>query len=248
MDKEELREKALSDTKKELRSEVDRDEILVKAVKQLDQMNDNINTEVERLRDWYSLHFPELEQEIADNEHFVKILDRGINRDDLDAFSDMAEASTGMMLTEEDEEMLKLTVDSISQRMELRDRIEDYVESGVKEEMSNLSKLLDPLLAARVVGLAGSLEDLSKKPASTIQMLGAEKALFRYLRGNGTPPKHGIIFQHEYVNQLPEDQRGKMARFLANKASIAAKLDNFGDKEKGEELREECREKFESLK
>ena len=248
MDKENLREKALSDTKKELRSEVDRDEILVKAVKQLDQMNDNINTEVERLRDWYSLHFPELEEEIADNEHFVKILDRGINRDDLEAFSDMAHASTGMMLTEEDEEMLEMTVDSISQRMDLRDSIEDYVESGVKEEMSNLSKLLDPLLAARVVGLAGSLEDLAKKPASTIQMLGAEKALFRYLRGNGTPPKHGIIFQHEYVNQLPEDKRGKMARFLANKASIAAKLDNFGDKEKGEQLREECREKFESLK
>lgn len=248
MDKEELREKALSETKDELRSEVDRDEILVKAVKQLDQMNDNINTEVERLRDWYSLHFPELEEEIADNGHFVKILERGINRDDLDSFSELADSSTGMALTEEDEEMLEQTVDSISQRMELRDRIENYVESGVKEEMPNLSKLLEPLLAARLVGLAGSLEDLAKKPASTIQMLGAEKALFRYLRGNGTPPKHGIVFQHEFVNQLPEDQRGKMARFLANKASIAARLDNYGDKDKGKDLREECREKFEALK
>lgn len=248
MDKEKLREKALSETKEELRSEVDRDEILVKAVKQLDQMNDNINTEVERLRDWYSLHFPELEEEIPDNEHFVKILERGINRDDLDSFSDLAESSTGMALTQEDEEMLEQTVNSISQRMELRDRIENYVESGVKEEMPNLSKLLEPLLAARLLGLAGSLDDLAKKPASTVQMLGAEKALFRYLRGNGTPPKHGIIFQHEYVNQLPEDQRGKMARFLANKVSIAARLDNYGDKEKGEQLREECREKFEGLK
>lgn len=248
MDKEELREKALSETKDELRSEVDRDEILVKAVKQLDQMNDNINTEVERLRDWYSLHFPELEEEISDNEHLVKILERGINRDDLDSFSELAGSSTGMALTEEDEEMLEQTVNSISKRMELRDRIENYVESGVKEEMPNLSKLLEPLLAARLVGLAGSLEDLAKKPASTIQMLGAEKALFRYLRGNGTPPKHGIVFQHEFVNQLPEDERGKMARFLANKASIAARLDNYGDKDKGEDLREECREKFEALK
>ncbi|MFB6175110.1 MAG: NOP5/NOP56 family protein [Candidatus Nanohalobium sp.] len=248
MDREELREKALSDTKEELRSEVDRDEILVKAVKYLDQLNDNIHTEVERLRDWYSLHFPELEQEIGDNEHFVKILERGIDRDDLDAFSDMADASTGMSLTEEDELMIESTVDSISDRMELRDRIENYVESGVKEEIPNLSKLLDPILAARLVGLAGSLDDLAKKPASTVQMLGAEKALFRYLRGNGTPPKHGIIFQHEYVNQLPEDRRGKMARFLANKASIAARLDNYGDKDKGAELREECGEKFEELR
>jgi nucleolar protein 56 len=248
MDEEELREKALSETKEELRSEVDRDEILVKAVKQLDQMNDNINTEGERLRDWYSLHFPELEEEISDNEHFVKILERGINREELDSFSDLAGSSTGMALTEEDEEMLEQTVNSISQRMELRDRIENYVESGVKEEMPNLSKLVEPLLAARLLGLAGSLDDLAKKPASTVQMLGAEKALFRYLRGNGTPPKHGIVFQHEFVNQLPEDERGKMARFLANKASIAARLDNYGDKDKGEQLREECREKFEALK
>jgi nucleolar protein 56 len=248
MDKEELREKALSETKEELRSEVDRDEILVKAVKYLDQLNDNINTEVERLRDWYSLHFPELEQEIGDNEQFIKILERGIDRNELDAFSDMAESSTGMSLTEEDEMMIESTVDSISDRTELRDRIENYVESGVKEEMPNLSKLLDPLLAARLVGLAGSLDDLAKKPASTVQMLGAEKALFRYLRGNGTPPKHGIIFQHEFINQLPEDKRGKMARFLANKASIAARLDNYGDKDKGEQLREECRGKFEELR
>ncbi|AOV94712.1 hypothetical protein AQV86_02190 [Nanohaloarchaea archaeon SG9] len=248
MDKEKLREKALSDTKEELRSEVDRDRILVKAVKQLDQLNDNINTEVERLRDWYSLHFPELDEEISDNEHFVKILSRGINRNELEAFSDMAAASTGMELTEEDEKMIEDMVKSISDRMKLRDQIENYVSNGVKEEMSNLSKLLDPLLAARLVGLAGSLDDLAKKPASTVQMLGAEKALFRYLRGNGTPPKHGIIFEHEFVNQLPEDSRGKMARFLANKASIAARLDNYGDKEKGEQLREECREKFQTLK
>lgn len=248
MDKEGLREKALSETKEELRQEVDRDEILVKAVKYLDQLNDNINTEIERLRDWYSLHFPELEQEISDNEHFVKILGRGVNRNELDAFSDMAEASTGMALTDEDEEMLEETVESISDRMEKRSKIEDYVESGVKEEMPNLSKLLDPLLAARLVGIAGSLDDLAKKPASTVQMLGAEKALFRYLRGNGTPPKHGILFQHEFVNQLPEDKRGKMARFLANKATIAARLDNYGDKDKGEELREECRQKFQELK
>lgn len=248
MEKEELREKALSETKEELRSEVERDEILVKAVKYLDQLNDNINTEAERLRDWYSLHFPELEQEIGDNEHLVRILERDVNRDKLDSFSEMAEDSTGMSLTEKDEKMIKETVRSISDRIELRNRIEDYVEEGVKEEMPNLSKLLNPLLAARIVGLAGGLEDLAKKPASTIQMLGAEKALFRYLRGDGTPPKHGVIFQHEFVNQLPESKRGKMARFLANKASIAARLDYYGDKERGKDLREECSEKFEELK
>jgi nucleolar protein 56 len=89
---------------------------------------------------------------------------------------------------------------------------------------------------------------MAKMPASTVQMLGAEKALFRYLRGEGTPPKHGILFEHEFVRPLPNNERGKMARFMANKAVIAARLDNYGDKHKGEELREETREKFEELK
>jgi nucleolar protein 56 len=79
-------------------------------------------------------------------------------------------------------------------------------------------------------------------------MLGAEKALFRHLRQGGNPPKHGILFEHEFVSPLHSDHRGKMARFLANKIVMAARLDQYGDKEKGEELREECRQKFEQLK
>jgi len=114
--------------------------------------------------------------------------------------------------------------------------------------MENLGTLLGPLLTARIVSLAGGLEELARKPSSTIQMLGAEKALFRYLKGKGTPPKHGVIFQHNFVNSLPEDERGKMARFLANKAAMAARLDQYGEKFKGDQLREECREKYEELK
>jgi nucleolar protein 56 len=98
-----------------------------------------------------------------------------------------------------------------------------------------------------MVNLAGGLEDMAKKPASTIQMLGAEKALFRHFRQGGNPPKHGILFEHEFVSPLHPDVRGKMARFLANKAVIAARLDQYGDKEKGANLREECRGKFEEL-
>ena len=75
-------------------------------------------------------------------------------------------------------------------------------------------------------------------------MYGAEKALFRYLKGEGTPPKHGVIFEHDKVNTLPEDKRGKMARFIANKAALASRLDQYGEKDKTEEYREEIQEKY----
>lgn len=248
MDRDKLREQAIEQTRDKLKSAADRDRLMVKAVNFLDENNNNFNAEMERFRDWYGLHFPELEKEITDDEHLIKILSNGLKKDELDAFSEMAESSTGMPLNEDDVEMLEEAYESLEKKLAMRGKIESYVEKVAEEEMPNLQKVLGSLLAARIVALAGGLEETAKKPSSTIQMLGAEKALFRYLHGEGTPPKHGVLFQHNFVNSLPEDKRGKMARFLANKAVMAARIDQYGDKDKGEELREECREKFEELK
>lgn len=248
MDKDDARKKALERTKEDLKQSAGRDQYLVKSAKFLDQLKEDVKPDMERLRDWYSLHFPELEEELGDDQELIEILQRGIQRDELEPFKEMAEESTGAPLKEKDQEMLEKTVDLISDKYELIEELEEYVEETAKEEISNLSKLLGPLLATKLTGIQGSLESLAKQPASTIQMLGAEKALFRYLHGEGTPPKHGVLFEHEFVNSLPEDERGKMARFLANKAAMAARIDHYGDKDKGEKLREEAREKYESLK
>ena len=246
MDREEIRKKALNQTREEI-AETDKIQLMVKAVKSLDQIKNSQRDEMEAFRDWYSLHFPELEREVEEDEHLIKILSRGVERGNLDSFAEMAEGSTGMHLEEEDREILNQYVESLESRQELVENIEYYVENIAKDDMPNLSVLLGPVLAARIVHLAGGLEDMAKKPASTIQMLGAEKALFRHLRQGGNPPKHGILFEHEFVSPLHANVRGKMARFMANKAVIAARLDQYGDKEKGAELREECREKFEEL-
>lgn len=248
MNRDELRDKAIEQTRDKLKSAADRDRLMVKAINFLDENNNNFNAEMERFRDWYGLHFPELEKEITDDRHLIKILSDGLRKEDLDAFSEMAENSTGMPLTDEDLEMLEEAYQSLEHKLEMRNNIESYVEKVAEEEMPNLQKVLGSLLAARIVALAGGLEETAKKPSSTIQMLGAEKALFRYLHGEGTPPKHGVLFQHNFVNSLPENKRGKMARFLANKAVMAARIDQYGDKDKGEELRKECQEKFEELK
>lgn len=246
--KDDIREKALERTREQLKEPVDRDRFMIKAVKFLDNLDQDLNSDMERLRDWYSLHFPELEQEIEDDRELIRVLSDSVSREELESFEEMAADSTGAPLTGDDLEMLEKTVAMVDGRYDYREELEEYVTETAKETMPNLSVLLEPLLAAKLVALAGSLEELAKSPASTIQMLGAEKALFRYMRGEGTPPKHGIVFQHRFVHSLPESERGKMARFIANKAAMAARLDFYGDKEKGEELHAEIQETYQALK
>jgi nucleolar protein 56 len=241
------REEALEQAKEQLREAEDRDRHIVNAVKFLDQLQENEKKRIESFRNWYSLHFPEFESEIGDDEEFVELLERGIHRDELEAFEELAESSTGTELGEKEEIILEKVRDLILDENDLREEIREYISEACMEEMPNLSELLGPVLTAKMLAHAGDLETLAQKPSSTLQMYGAEKALFRYLHGEGTPPKHGVIFEHPLVNQLPEDSRGTMARFLANKASIAARMDQYGDKEKGGELREEAQQKFEEL-
>ncbi len=243
----EARKKAIKQTREALTGEIDRDRLLVKAVNFLDTLEKQ-QEDMQRFRDWYSLHFPELEENITDDEEFLQVLSESIERRNLEAFSELAEDSTGGELRDRDCEVLEETAELMGRKQELQELLENYIEETAKDVMPNLSVLLDPLLATKLMALSGSLEDLAKSPASTIQMLGAEKALFRYMKGEGTPPKHGILFEHDFVSPLPDDTRGKMARFMANKAAMAARLDFYGEKEKGEELREEAQQKFEELR
>ncbi len=247
MSNNDIVDRALSSTKEELGGE-DREKHIVRAVKMMDRLEASIAEKEEDFKEWYRLHFPELVEEIDNVEHLVKILGRGVERSELDSFSGLAENSKGSALGEREKEMIESVVENLESDLELREELDDYVRESMSEEASNMTTLTGHILGAKLVALAGGLEELAKSPASTVQMLGAEKALFRYLRGKGTPPKHGVIFEHRFVNPLPESERGKMARFMANKVVMAARLDVYGDKDKGKELLEECRERFEELK
>jgi rRNA biogenesis protein Nop56/Nop58 len=118
----------------------------------------------------------------------------------------------------------------------------------MKEVAPNITALVGPTLGARLLSLAGSLEDLAKMPASTIQVLGAEKALFRALRKKGRPPKHGVIFQYPDIHTSPRWQRGKIARALAAKLAIAARVDQFSGRFIGDKLNEELKKRIEEIK
>ena len=106
-------------------------------------------------------------------------------------------------------------------------RLSDLIENSVTKVAPNTCKIISPLITARLISFAGGIERLACMPASTIQLLGAEKALFRFKKEGGKPPKHGIIFQHPTINKSKLQIRGKIARLIATKISIAIKADFF---------------------
>jgi nucleolar protein 56 len=110
----------------------------------------------------------------------------------------------------------------------VRDELEGAVAAALPRRAPNVSALLGPLLAARMISQAGGLARLARLPASTVQMLGAEKAFFDHLRGRAPPPRHGLLFLHPTIQGAPRRQRGKLARALAGKVAIAARLDLAG--------------------
>ena len=130
------------------------------------------------------------------------------------------------------EKNLKI-VQSMAQQMldlhELRKNLEEHVESEMNVVAPNISAILGTAVGARILGRAGSLTKLASMPASTVQVIGAEKALFRSLKTGAQPPKHGILFQHTLVHAAPRWQRGKIARAIAAKAVIAARVDVYGE-------------------
>ena len=138
------------------------------------------------------------------------------------------EKSRGGKITEENFVIVQSLAKQILDLFELRKNLGEHIEEQMKEIAPNIAVILGTAVGARILAHAGSLKRLATMPASTIQILGAEKALFRSLKTGANPPKHGILFQHAIVHSAPRWQRGKIARAIAAKAAIAARVDVFG--------------------
>lgn len=118
-------------------------------------------------------------------------------------------------------------------------RLQDQIEIDMKTIAPNTSKIIGPLVGARLIALAGGMQRMAMLPASTVQILGAEKALFRFKKEGGRPPKHGVIFQHPLINRAQKTERGRIARLLANKISTAMKADVFTKRDIADELQQD---------
>ncbi len=251
-------------TRRKLRRAAEkRDLLAVQAIRAIDDIDKTINLFVARLREWYSLHFPELDDLVREHPDFVKIVAElghrenitkenlvkiGFSSSKAEKIAESAKKSIGADLSDFDIEKIQTLARIIAELYRLRSELADYIEAVMKEVAPNITALVGPLLGARLLSLAGGLEELARLPASTIQVLGAEKALFRALRTGGKPPKHGVIFQFPAIHRSPRWQRGKIARALAAKLAIAAKVDYFTGRFIGDKLREELEKRIEEIK
>ncbi|MCX8171005.1 MAG: C/D box methylation guide ribonucleoprotein complex aNOP56 subunit [Candidatus Bathyarchaeota archaeon] len=231
-----------------------RDLLIVQAVQALDDSDQTLNLFMSRLREWYGIHFPELSRLVEKHETYARLVYTLGRRDNFTIESlrkegfpenkaiqiyESAKASMGADLQDMDIEQIQKLSKNILQLYEARANLEKYIDALMEDVAPNLRELAGPSLGARLIALAGGLENLAKMPASTVQVLGAEKALFRSLRTGAKPPKHGVIFQHSLVFRAKKWLRGKIARALAGKLSIAARTDVFTGNYIGDKLKEE---------
>ena len=239
-----------------------RDLIIVQAIQTLDDLDKNINLFMGRVREWYGIHFPELDRlldkhetyahlvfELGDKDKFTEeTLDKeGIPESKVRRIVKAVETSMGADLTETDLTQIQALCKTILDLYQLRQRLDDYLDTIMEEVAPNIKAIVGALLGARLITLAGGLMNLAKMPSSTIQVLGAEKALFRSLKTGARPPKHGIIFQHVLLHEARKWQRGKIARAIAGKLAIAARTDAFGSRYIGEELKADLEMRAEEI-
>ena len=240
-----------------------RDVMIVHAVHVLEDLDKQINMFYTRCREWYGLHFPELGDLIDEPEEYMRIVAElgsrknytveglkkilGSARKAEDVL-EKAKTSIGAEMSPEDEERVKDVAREGLRLIKLKREQENYIKELMSAEAPNLSAIAGPILGAKLIALAGGLEKLARLPASTIQVLGAEKALFRFFRTGRGAPKHGIIFQHPYVHGSPRWQRGKIARLLAAKIAIAARIDYFSREDRSSELRRALEERYAEIK
>ena len=242
-----MKKGATERTRSKLKEDQEHDQVLIQAVRRLTELEKQFNRSFERLKAWYSLYFPELDQETDKNQEFLEEVYGTFKRKELMEQKNIEE-TTGFKMDDRDLDQLKTFVKTVELLDDEKESLTGYIESLAEELMPNTSSVAGPLLAAKTVSEAGSLKKLARMPSSTVQVLGAEKALFRHMEGKGSAPKHGIIFLHHTVSGLPEGKRGKMARYLANKLTLAARLDMYNGNFKGKTYREQVEKKFRELK
>lgn len=211
------------------------DMFLIQAINSIEELDETTGKMVERLREWYSIHFPELDR-IKNQERYVEmvtdlgdmdsIIDSGVLDSDKDSRV-RTDRSVGAPISETDLLMVREFAGSVKSLQKTKKSLTDYVDRRMGEIAPNLKDLAGPSLGAKLIAHVGSIERLSKMPSGTVQVLGAEKALFRHLKTGENPPKHGLIFQHPEVRGAKWWIRGKIARTLALKISLAVRKDVY---------------------
>ncbi|RHZ51714.1 Nucleolar protein 58 [Aspergillus turcosus] len=219
------------------------DTMIVQAIGLLDDLDKELNTYAMRVKEWYGWHFPELAKILNDNIAYAKLVLKMGMRSNWET-ADLAEIlpeelegtvkaaadrSMGTEISQEDLENIQALAEQVVGFAEYRQQLASYLTARMNAIAPNLTALVGELVGARLIAHAGSLTNLSKSPASTIQILGAEKALFRALKTKHDTPKYGLIYHASLIGQATGKNKGKMARVLAAKASLGLRVDALAE-------------------
>jgi len=224
------------------------DKPIIQTIALIEQMDKDINTFCMRLKEWFAWHFPEMTKIVNDNHIYAKLVNllagkrENINdelKDELTTITmdeeksqqiiDAAKISMGMDMSETDSNQVQKWSERVVDLINFRESLSDYLKERMNAVAPNLQALIGEIVGAKLIAHAGGLTNLSKYPASTIQILGAEKALFRALKTKGKTPKYGLIFNSTFIGRAGLKNKGKISRYLANKCAIASRVDCFSE-------------------
>ncbi|XP_034945456.1 nucleolar protein 56 [Chelonus insularis] len=223
------------------------DNMIIQSIALLDQLDKDINTFSMRIREWYSYHFPELMKIVPENYMYAKVTKfiknrKTLNEEKLEgleeivmdsakaqAIIDASKSSMGMDISPVDLINIEMFASRVIALADYRKQLAEYLRSKMAGVAPNLAALIGDQVGARLIAHAGSLTNLAKYPASTVQILGAEKALFRALKTRGNTPKYGLLFHSTFIGRAGAKNKGRISRYLANKCSIASRIDCFAD-------------------
>lgn len=227
------------------------DTMIIQAVSLLEDLDKELNNYAMRLKEWYSWHFPELAKIVTDNITYSQMVDligqrQNVkklkidkmveilgNEDIAQEIKEAAEISMGTEILKEDEEHIRSLSKSVFEISQYRQNLAEYLKNRMAAIAPNLTQLIGELVAAKLISHAGSLMNLAKLPASTIQILGAEKALFRALKAKKNTPKYGLIYNASIVGAAKNQLKGKVSRTLANKCALCVRYDALGEDVEG---------------
>ncbi|XP_024125504.1 nucleolar protein 56 [Oryzias melastigma] len=241
------------------------DNMIIQSIALLDQLDKDINTFSMRVREWYGYHFPELIKIVSENSMYCRLAQLIGNRKELteeklesleevvmdsakaQAILEASRSSMGMDISPIDLINIERFSNRVVSLAAYRQGLQEYLRSKMSQVAPNLAALIGEVVGARLISHAGSLTNLAKYPASTVQILGAEKALFRALKTRGNTPKYGLIFHSTFIGRAAAKNKGRISRYLANKCTIASRIDCFSELPTsvfGDKLREQVEERL----
>ena len=228
------------------------DVMIVETINSLEEIEETTGKLIERLREWCTPYVPELDK-IRNPELYARLISHETSRANIKNSPLLANTKISLSdtydieISEIDLGIIKEFASSLTQLYQTRGKLEEYVEEKMRIMAPNLNSVAGSNLGAKLIAHTGGLENLAKLPSSTIQIIGAEKAIFRHLKTGENPPKHGLIYQHPHIRGSNWWHKGKIARAIAGKIAIASRKDAYGG-DYDESLRKELDEKVEQIK